>query len=123
MGETSTSNASSSPGANCLGSCPQWQPGGARAQWLWSSEAGDNDVDAGTDADSDDDDEDLFLAAGDDEEDPRGAVTWVLRFWSPSFEPAERRVVDQTAGGRAGMLVPGTLRPRQSGAQRLIPGF
>ena len=62
MGETNTSSVSSSPGANCLGSCLQWQPGGARAQWLWSSEAGDTDMDADTHADSDDDDdEDLFV--------------------------------------------------------------
>ena len=72
MGETSTSSASSSSGANCLGSCPQWQPGGARAQWLWSSEAGDTDVDADTDADFDDDDEDMFLADGDDKYDDDG---------------------------------------------------
>ena len=59
---------SSSPGANCLGSCLQWQPGGARAQWLWSSQAGNTDIDADTDNDFDDDGEDLFLAAGDDED-------------------------------------------------------
>ena len=60
MGETNTSHASSSPGANCLGSRLQWQLGGARAQWLWSSAAGDTDVDADADADFDDVDEDLF---------------------------------------------------------------
>ena len=44
-------NVSSSLGANCSGSGLQWQLGGARAQWLWSSEAGNTDVaaDAGTD--------------------------------------------------------------------------
>ena len=55
MGETSTSSVPSSPGGNCLASCLQWQVGGARAQWLWSSEAGNTDVDADFD-----DDDDLF---------------------------------------------------------------
>ena len=53
-------NLSSSLGANCSGSGLQWQLGGARAQWLWSSEAGNTDVAADTDADFVVDDEDLF---------------------------------------------------------------
>ena len=53
-------NLSSSLGANCSGSGLQWQLGGARAQWLWSSEAGNTDVVADTDADFVVDDEDLF---------------------------------------------------------------
>ena len=53
-------NLSSWLGANCSGSGLQWQLGGARAQWLWSSEAGNTDVAADTDADFVVDDEDLF---------------------------------------------------------------
>ena len=52
-------NLSSSLGANCSGSGLQWQLGGARAQWLWSSEAGNTDVAADTDADFVVDDEDI----------------------------------------------------------------
>ena len=65
-------NLSSSLGANCSGSGLQWQLGGARAQWLWSSEAGNTDVAADTDADFVVGDEDLFLAGGDDEDDDDG---------------------------------------------------
>ena len=53
-------NLSSSLGANCSGSGLQWQLGGARAQWLWSSEAGNTDVAADTDTDFVVDDEALF---------------------------------------------------------------
>ena len=53
-------NLSSSLGANCSGSGLQWQLGGARAQWLWSSEAANTDVAADTDADFVVDDEDIF---------------------------------------------------------------
>ena len=60
MGETSVRNLSSSLGANCSGSGLQWQLGGARAQWLWSSEAGNTDVAADTDTDFVVDDEALF---------------------------------------------------------------
>ena len=60
MGETSACSLSSSLGANCLGSGLQWQLGGARAQWLWSSEAGNTDVAADTDTDFVVDDEALF---------------------------------------------------------------
>ena len=60
MGETSARSVSSSLGANRLGSGLQWQLGGARAQWLWSSEAGNTDVAADTDHDLVVDDEDLF---------------------------------------------------------------
>ena len=50
---------SSAPRANFLGSCLQWQLGGARAQWLWSYEADvDVDADAGFDGDDKSDNDD-----------------------------------------------------------------